>query len=165
MPFTEPAPVRKLRHALTRLDSFMAGAALFLLLVLVCTQVVLRNLFESGVPNLEILARYLVLYITFFGAALAIERHRHIRIDAIAACVDMQQVRRLRPPLYLISTTICATLAWSAMRFWYDDWQYVAAHERWASVLALITPFGFCLLAVHFLLGGLFPLRQDAGKT
>ena len=42
------------------------------------------------------------------------------------------------------------------MRFWYDDWQYVAEHERWSSILALITPFGFCLLVLHFLLGGLF---------
>jgi TRAP-type C4-dicarboxylate transport system permease small subunit len=164
MLFTEPAPVRKLRSALTRLDSFMAAAALFLLLVLVCAQVMLRNLFDSGVPNLEVLARYLVLYITFFGAALAIERHRHIRIDAIAACLDMQQVRRLRPPLYLISMAICMALAWGAWRFWYDDWQYVAAHQRWASVLALITPFGFCLLAVHFLLGGLFT-HPDTDKS
>jgi hypothetical protein len=43
------------------------------------------------------------------------------------------------------------------MRFWYDDWQNIAPNERWSSVLALITPFGFCLLTLHFLLGALFP--------
>jgi len=159
----EPSLVGRLRAGLVRLDFIMAGGALFLLLLLVCGQVLLRNMFDSGVPNAEILSRYLVLYITFFGAALAIERHRHIRIDAIAAFLDADQISRLRPVLYLLSALICAALAWGAMRFWYDDWQYAAAHERWASVLALITPFGFCLLTVHFLLGGLFP-AQD-GKS
>jgi TRAP-type C4-dicarboxylate transport system permease small subunit len=138
------------------MNTFMAGGSLLLLLLLVFGQVLMRNLFDSGIPNADILARYLVLYVSFFGAALAIEQHRHIRIDAVAACLDAEQVRRLRPPLYLISTVICAMLAWAAMRFWYDDWQYVAEHERWASILALITPFGFCLLTLHFLIGALF---------
>ena len=153
---SEPAWIASLRHTLVRMDMFMAGSSLLLLLLLVFGQVLMRNLFESGIPNADILARYLVLYVSFFGAALAVERHRHIRIDAVAACLDTEQVRRLRPPLYLISALVCAVMAWAAMRFWYDDWQYVAEHERWASILALITPFGFCLLTVHFLIGALF---------
>jgi len=32
----------------------------------------------------------------------------------------------------------------------------VAANERWSSILALIMPFGFCLLSLHFVLGGLY---------
>lgn len=155
----EPAWVTSLRHSLVRMDIFMAGSSLLLLLLLVFGQVVMRNLFQSGIPNADVLARYLVLYVSFFGAALAIEQHRHIRIDAIAACLEEEQCKRLRPPLYLLSALVCAALSWAAMRFWYDDWQFVAEHERWASILALITPFGFCLLTVHFLLGGLFPHR------
>ena len=153
---TEPAWATSLRHSLLRMDTFMAGSSLLLLLLVVFGQVLLRNLFDSGIPSADILARYLVLYVTFFGAALAVEQHRHIRIDAVAACLDTEQVKRLRSPLYLLSAPVCAALAWAAMRFWYDDWQYVAEHERWASILALITPFGFCLLTVHFLIGALF---------
>jgi TRAP-type C4-dicarboxylate transport system permease small subunit len=160
---TEPAWAASLRQSLLRMDTFMAGSSLLLLLLLVFGQVLMRNLLDSGIPNAEILARYLVLYVAFFGSALAIDQHRHIRIDAVAACLDMEQIRRLRAPLYLLSALVCAALAWAAMRFWYDDWQYVAEHERWASILALITPFGFCLLTVHFLLGGLFtPSGDDA---
>jgi TRAP-type C4-dicarboxylate transport system permease small subunit len=160
---TEPDWAASLRRSLLRMDAFMAGSSLLLLLLLVFGQVLMRNLLDSGIPNAEILARYLVLYVAFFGSALAVDRHRHIRIDAVAACLDMEQIRRLRAPLYLLSALVCAALAWAAMRFWYDDWQYVAEHERWASILALITPFGFCLLTVHFLLGGLFtPSGDDA---
>ena len=158
---TEPAWIHALRHGLIRLDGFMAGLSLVLLLMLVMGQVLLRNLLETGIPSAEILSRYLVLYITFFGAALAIERHRHIRIDIVAAFLSPERLRRITPPLYLLSALVCAVLAWAAMRFWYDDWQYVAAHERWSSILALITPFGFCLLALHFLLGGLYLPAPD----
>jgi TRAP-type C4-dicarboxylate transport system permease small subunit len=158
---TEPAWVASLRHSLVRMDTFMAGGSLLLLLLLIFGQVLMRNLLDSGIPSADILARYLVLYVTFFGAALAVEQHRHIRIDAVAACLDAEQIRRLRPPLYLLSALVCAALAWAAVRFWYDDWQYVAEHERWTSILALITPFGFSLLTLHFLLGGLFAQSSD----
>ncbi|HUT42431.1 MAG TPA: TRAP transporter small permease subunit [Gammaproteobacteria bacterium] len=153
---TEPAWISALRHSLIRLDGFMAGLSLLMLMALVLGQVLLRNFMDSGIPNADILSRYLVLYITFFGAALAIERHRHIRIDIVAAFLTPARLRRITPLLYLLSSAVCAVMAWAAMRFWYDDWEYVAAHERWSSILALITPFGFCLLTVHFLLGGLY---------
>ncbi|MGB5473740.1 MAG: TRAP transporter small permease subunit [Gammaproteobacteria bacterium] len=153
---TEPAWISALRHTLIRLDGFMAGLSLLMLMALVLGQVLLRNFMDSGIPNADILSRYLVLYITFFGAALAIEHHRHIRIDIVAAFLTPARLRRITPPLYLLSSAVCAVMAWAAMRFWYDDWQYVAANERWSSILALITPFGFCLLTVHFLLGGLY---------
>ena len=102
---------------------------------------------------------------TFFGAALAIEQHRHIRIDVVATFISPTQVDALRRPLYLIAAGVCVALTWAAMRFWYDDWQYVAEHERWSSILALITPFGFSLLTLHFLLGGLFIVTTSDSQS
>lgn len=161
----EPYWITALRHALIRMETFMAGGSLLLLLAIVFGQVLVRNFLESGIPHADILSRYLVLYVSFFGAALAIESHRHIRIDVVAACMKPERMRKLRPPLYLISAGLCAALTWAAMRFWYDDWQYVADHERWASILALITPFGFSLLTLHFLLGGLFKPAPEGQKA
>ncbi len=156
MLLTEPQWVTSLRHALTRMESFMAGASLLLLLSLVFGQVLARNFFGTGIPNADILSRYMVLYVAFFGAALAVESNKHIRIDVVAACMKPERIRILQPPLYLISSLLCGAFTWASIRFWYDDWQYVAEHERWTSILALITPFGFFLLSLHFLLGRLF---------
>ena len=160
----DPHWVSSLRRSLVRLDGFMACVSLLLLLLLVAAQVLLRNLFDSGIPHADILSRYLVLYVTFFGAALAIEEHRHIRIDVLAVLVEPDRLHALRRPLYLISAIVCTILTWAAIRFWYDDWQYVAEYERWTSILALITPFGFGLLSVHFLLGAVFPASQEDGQ-
>ena len=147
-----------------RMETFMAGTSLLLLLSLVFGQVLARNFFDSGIPNADILSRYMVLYVAFFGAALAVERHKHIRIDVVAACLNPVRIRKLHAPLFLISALVCGVMTWAAMRFWYDDWQYVAEHERWSSILALITPFGFFLLSLHFLLGGLFKQPAETGK-
>ena len=156
MLLNEPKLITNFRHALIRMEGFMAAASLLLLLGLVFGQVLARNFFQSGIPNAEILSRYMVLYVAFFGSALAVESGKHIRIDVIAACMKPKSIRRLQPPLYLVSSILCGIMTWAATRFWYDDWLYVAEHERWSSILALITPFGFFLLSLHFLLGALF---------
>jgi TRAP-type C4-dicarboxylate transport system permease small subunit len=96
---------------------------------------------------------------------MAIESHRHIKLDVIAVFMKPANIRLLKPPLYLISAILCAVLAWAASRFWYDDWQYIAEHERWSSVLALVTPLGFTLLALHFLIGGLFTPAESSAST
>jgi TRAP-type C4-dicarboxylate transport system permease small subunit len=161
----EPSWATGLRHALIRMEKIIAGSALLVLLLLVFGQVLARNLFETSIPVADILSRYLVLYITFFGATLAIESQRHIKLDIIATIMTPGQRRLLKPPLYLLSAILCAVLAWSAGRFWYDDWQYIADHERWSSILALVIPFGFLLLSLHFLIGGLFTPAEDSEST
>jgi TRAP-type C4-dicarboxylate transport system permease small subunit len=160
----EPHLITSFRHGLIRMEKFMAGSTLLLLLLLVFGQVLARNFFDYSIPSADILSRYLVLYVTFFGATLAVESYKHIRIDVVAACMNPDIMQKLRPPLYLISAVICGVMCWAAMRFWYDDWQYVAEYERWSSILAIITPFGFGLLSIHFLLGALFT-RPQADDT
>jgi TRAP-type C4-dicarboxylate transport system permease small subunit len=156
MMLPEPDWIIRFRHALTQLETAVAGSALLLLLALVFGQVLARNILHSSIPAADILSRYLVLYVAFFGAALAIRSHRHIRLDIVAALLSHLRIVQIRTPLYLISAAVCALYAQAAGRFWYDDWQYVAENERWSSILALITPFGFGLLALNFLLCALF---------
>jgi TRAP-type C4-dicarboxylate transport system permease small subunit len=152
----EPDWITRFRDGLSRLETAIAGTALLLLLVLVFGQILARNFFHSSIPEADILSRYMVLYIAFFGAALAVRSHRHIRLDIVAAFLSHRHIRQIRMPLYLISAAVCAVFAEAAIRFWYDDWQYVADSERWSSILALITPFGFGLLALNFLLAAVF---------
>jgi TRAP-type C4-dicarboxylate transport system permease small subunit len=156
MLFTEPLWITRFRDGLNRLESTMAGMALLLLLALVFGQILARNFLHSSIPEADILSRYLVLYVAFFGAALAVRSHRHIRLDIVAALLTRRQIHLIRTPLYLISAAVCALFARAAGRFWYDDWQYVADTERWSSILALVTPVGFALLALNFLLAALF---------
>ncbi|MCO6413872.1 MAG: TRAP transporter small permease [Thiogranum sp.] len=142
-----------LRDILLRIETWFAAGSLLLLLALALLQIVARNLFDSGIASADTLTRYLVLYVTFFGAAIAVERNRHIRIDAATTLLSPRALRRLYRPLRAIATGICALLAYAAIRFWRDEWQYVADHERWQVYIGLVIPAGFVLLTIQFLLG------------
>lgn len=148
-----PAVLEAVRRGLTRLETLIAGLSLLLLVALTLAQTVARNGFGTGLPAVDALTRQLVLYVMFFGAALAADVSRHIRIDAVSAWLGEAWVDRLYRPLQLTGAAICVLLTDAAARFWLDAWRYAGDHERWRVLLDLVIPAGFGLLVAHFLLG------------
>ncbi len=146
-------PLIKLRTLLTRLEIYLAAASLFLLLVLSLGQITARNFFDTGLPDVDTLTRHLVLYVTFFGAVLAVEHRSHIKIDVVTAWLSQKTLGLLFRPIQLICSLVCGVLAVAAARFWYDEWQHVATSDRWTAWMDLILPVGFALLCLHFFLG------------
>ena len=144
--------VLTIKHALIRVERWIASLSLALLLLFTLIQMVARNFFETGFPALDIISRHLVLFITFMGAALISEQNNHIKIDVLAALLSSVQKARLTRPLLLISAIISACFSWYSAQFWLDEWHYAADHEKWTALLALILPFGFAVLCLHLLL-------------
>lgn len=147
--------LRGLRDKLIVLEEWLAAASLLLLLVLVAAQAVARNVFETGFSSFDHIARYLVLYVSFLGAVLAIERGRHIRIDALNVLLPDELKRALRRPLHLAAALVCALMTHAAVRFWRDEWSYAQEPDRWLVLIELVIPCGFALLVVHFALAAL----------
>ncbi|MBZ0071652.1 MAG: TRAP transporter small permease [Gammaproteobacteria bacterium] len=145
--------LQAVRRGLTGLETLIAGLSLLLLVVLTLAQTVARNGFDTGLPAVDALARQLVLYVMFFGAALATDAARHIRIDVVSTWCDTSRLDRFYRPLQLVAAAVCALFTDAAVRFWLDAWQYAAQHDRWQVLLNLVIPVGFGLLAIHFLLG------------
>lgn len=143
------------RGALIRVEELAAAASLLALLVMVLIEVLARNLFNTGFPDMEMVMRYLVLYVGLLGAVLATERVCHIKCDVISVFISIQSKEKIKRPLFLLSAVVCAALSWHASRFWWDEWSYAGDHEKWVVPMALILPVGFGLLALHFTLSGL----------
>ena len=142
------ALLNRLDAWLARLEEWAAALSLGLLLLLTVLQIVARNLFNTGFLQTESLSRYLVLYVMLLGAALATRRRAHIRLD-IAGVFAPALVRILARPLALLAAAICSVLAWTALRFWREEWLH--GQGQWQELLGLILPAGFVLVAVHFL--------------
>lgn len=149
------ASLNRFRRLLTRAETALAGLSLLLLVALTLAQTVARNLFDTGLPAADAVTRHLVLYILFFGAALAAENQRHIRIDVVAAWLSQAALDRLHRPLNALAAGVCILFMLAATRFWLDEWTYVSDAERWQTLVNLILPFGFGLLSLHFLLAAL----------
>lgn len=145
-------PFLLLKRFLIAIEKTLAVVSLFLLLAISLLQIVTRDFFGFGFIHLDIVSRHLVLYLAFMGAALITEDDKHIRIDILRTVIPERYTRWLTTPLLLLAAAICAVFAWHATRFWLDEWHYAAASERWQTLLALILPFGFGVLGLHFLL-------------
>jgi len=151
------AIVYKIKNTLIHIEKFIAAASLLLLLLLSLSQVILRNLFELGFSNIDVITRHLVLFVTFMGAALISETNQHIKIDCINSLLSYRIRRRLRRPLLLISAIVSAAFCVYSIQFWLEEQQYAPANEQLALWLALILPAGFFILGLHLFLLFLLP--------
>jgi len=154
--------LRWFRDSLIQIETWLAASSLLLLLGLAMVQIVARNFFDTGFVQAETLTRYLVLYVTFFGAALAVDRNRHIRIDVCTTLLSPTALSHLYRPLRLLAALVCGFLADAAIRFWRDEWQYAPDHEQWQVIIGLVIPVGFVMLTVQFLLGALLGPEEHA---
>ena len=77
------------------------------LVICVSTQVFSRYVLGASVPWTEELARYVLVYLTFTGTALAAHENSHIRVDFVVEALP----RALRRPLYLLSDLLMCVAA------------------------------------------------------
>jgi TRAP-type transport system small permease protein len=153
----------KLEFHLKRIETVVATSGLILLLALSLSEIGARNFFHTAIPGAEVLDRYLVLWISFFGAVLAV-RERHIKIDAVAVWLPESWRSMFERPIFLFSGCVCGGLYWAAMRFWWEEWANALPAERWVAVLGIVIPLSFFLLTVHFALRMLIGPRSAERK-
>ncbi len=144
--------IYRIKHGLIIFEKFVAASSLLLLLIMAIIQIISRNFFDTGFTHMEVVSRHLILFIIFMGAALVSEQNRHIKIDVLVHFLKPETQKKLIRPLLLLSAVISGILAWYAMMFWRDEWEYAPSNERWSVYLALVLPAGFSILSLHLLL-------------
>lgn len=70
-------------RALARVLDGVLALLLAGLVVAVFIQVFSRYVLQASVPWTEEVARYLLIYLTFIGAAVAVREHTHLRVDFV----------------------------------------------------------------------------------
>lgn len=142
--------ISKIENALVRVESIIAALSLFSILALSIFQIITRNFFNFGYPEIDIINRNLLVICGAMGAVLATSSLRHIKIDALVAFLDEHTVMRLCRPLAAFSASVCAVMFYYSCIFVMDEWEYAPANERWTLPFTLIYPIGFGLLSLHF---------------
>lgn len=145
-----PAILKTINHQLQQLEIWLAACALFLLLALSIFQILLRNFFEFGYPEIDIINRYLLVVCGMMGAALATAKSKHIKTDALNILLSPAAKHKLQLPLHLFAAIICCLLCYYSIIFVSDEWQYAPPNERWTLPFTVIYPFAFSLMSVHF---------------
>jgi TRAP-type C4-dicarboxylate transport system permease small subunit len=146
---------------LIRLEEAVLAALLTIIIVLACYQISLRWLTQGGLPWIDPLLRYLVLWGGLLGAALATARDNHISMDLVGYLLGDKAKNWLGLLINIFSTVVAAFLVRATLLFIRSEYEYggsgLLGLPTW--VWNLIFPLAFTAICMHFLLNALESVR------
>lgn len=152
---------------LLKLDEILAGACLTIMILMVLTQIVLRNTLNTGIAGADALVRHLVLWVVFLGAGIAAKNNSHIKIDVMSRVLPPGLKRYTDMLVNLFSVSVICVLIYAAYTFVSIEYQSGIAIPLldipslelslrvpvW--ILETIIPAGYIIIAVRFVINGI----------
>lgn len=109
---TGPASAGPIFDVAARITGAATGVVLVALVSLVCLEALLRGGFNYSLGFAEELTGYGVVFMTFFGAALALRGHAMFQVHFLLDTRPEGTRRWLMRAFVLIALVICVILAW-----------------------------------------------------
>ena len=144
----------KLDTKISRLETALITILLALMILMAFSQIVLRNFFSSGIDWSDALVRYLVVWVTFVGAAIAAREGKHITFDLLSRWLAGTGTMAIQALSNFFSAVICSLLTVAAAKFiWFETQMGSTTFLNlpvW--VPELIMPIAFGLMTLRFLM-------------
>jgi C4-dicarboxylate transporter DctQ subunit len=135
-----------------RVEQTIVSILLSIMILIAFLQIVLRNLFATGLTWGDPLVRNLVLWVGFIGATIATREGKHISIDVVSQWVPSRGKIVIEVIIDISSFIICGLLTFAAVKFVRNEaltgsitFQGISA---W--VPELILPITFGLMTLRF---------------
>ncbi|MEW8497885.1 MAG: TRAP transporter small permease subunit, partial [Candidatus Thiodiazotropha taylori] len=109
--------LQTIRQVIHRFEELLTAILLGGMILLAGSQIVLRNLFDSGLIWADPSLRIMVLWIALLGAIAATRENRHIRIDLLSHVLSKRSQSLLTVVHDLFSALVCGLIAWHSARF------------------------------------------------
>jgi len=158
-----PGPLSRLRRIVLLVEDGLLAFILGSMVLLAGTQILLRNVFDSGITWGEPTLRVMVLWVALLGAMVATRNGNHIRIDILTHILPGKYHHIAHRLTDLFAGIVCALLAWHGGRFvvfeWEDGSLLFGSVPAW--ICEIIIPVGFAVMALRFLLGAT-PAAEEA---
>jgi TRAP-type C4-dicarboxylate transport system permease small subunit len=154
----------KLDNLLHHIENGLLLITLTAMIVLALSQIVMRNIFGSGIEWSDPTLRVLVLWLSLLGAIAATKQNKHITIDIVSRLLPRTGRLIAFVVTQLFSAIICAIISYHAAGFVkmeYED-QVSAFSGVPAWLCELIIPVGFGVMALRFLIKAGGSLKRGA---
>ena len=144
----------KLEKAGTYAEDGLLFVILISMILLAGTQIVLRNLFDTGFFWGDELLRLMVLWLTVAGGLAASRIDKHISIAVLDRFLPQAFQLSAKVIIDLFTASVCALFAWHSARFVMGSYEYGDTLMRNipAWTLQIILPIGFGLMAYRHLI-------------
>ena len=139
-------------ETLGRVEKILVAAMLSTMILLAFLQIILRNVFSTGISWGDPLVRYLVLWVGFIGASLASKEEKHITIEVFSKWFSGHGRRYLQASSCLVSVFICGLLTFAGWTFVQNEAQMGGTTflEIPVWIPQVIIPITFALMALRF---------------
>ncbi|MCU7917154.1 MAG: TRAP transporter small permease [Candidatus Thiodiazotropha sp. (ex Dulcina madagascariensis)] len=145
--------LQRIRDLMLRFEEGLMAILLGAMILLAASQILLRNLFDSGLIWADPTLRIMVLWVALLGAIAATREDRHIRIDLLSHYLSNRGKSIVSALNNLFGALVCGVITWHAVRFVYLEWQ--VGSKLFASLPAwmgeAIIPIGFGAMSLRFL--------------
>ena len=138
---------------LHRFEDALLVILLSAMILLAGTQILLRNLLDTGFVWIDPLLRVLVLWLGLLGATVATRHNKHIKIDVLTRFFSRNRLRLIQAIVGQISAWTCLVVAvygFQWVRYDYAD-GLVAFAGIPAWMLEAVIPFSFALIGLRYL--------------
>jgi TRAP-type C4-dicarboxylate transport system permease small subunit len=133
---------------------FISGVLLTLIILAVCTDVVMRYLFNRPIFWVAELSEYSLLYITFLGTAWLLKQGGHVKIDLFTSRLAPKKRERLAIVSGIIGIFISVVFTYYGFKVTWDLFERGVFNptllEFPKGPLIAVIPIGFFLLLIQF---------------
>lgn len=157
------------RGPLVRLGRWLEDAVLVLLLAgmigLAATQILLRNVFDSGLVWADELLRILVLWVGLAGALAASRDRNQIRIDVLSRFLSDRARLVVQCLTDFFTASVCLVIAWHSLVFVRGSLEFgdTLLGNLPAWWFQVVLPAGFFLIGWRYLVHAVSDLRGFPG--
>ena len=162
--------ITKLDRIFAKAEEILLALLLVGMVLLAALQVLLRNIWDTGIDWADITLQNVTLLVGLLGAAIATSEGRHLNIDIFSRVLKGRNKTLLKVLIGLFCVAVCVLLArggWTTFRANYGPWienipeGWSKAHNlkvqflegtipQWLSLVFL--PLGFAVIGFHFVL-------------
>jgi len=107
----------KTDEAIAKVEQTLIVTFLSFMIFVALLQIVLRNVFSTGLDWGDSFLRNLVLWIGFIGATLATKEGKHINIDIVSRWLPALGRNIVMLTTHLFSFSVCCLLTYAALKF------------------------------------------------
>ena len=144
-------------------ENFALVALLSTMIVVAVAQIVLREVFNTGLVWASELLKLIVLWLTMFAAIAACRDDRHIRIDALSHLLPPAAIRVTRIVVDLFAAVVCVVISYHAFRNLQLEIEFeeTVLLDFPAWIAHSIVPVGFVVTGYRFVISA---ARKALGK-
>ena len=138
---------------LQKIEDTVLVVLLLLMISMAVLQIVMRNMFDSGIIWGDSLVRILVLWIGLMGAMIASRNNNHISIDVLSRYLPKQIKKITHLIISVFTSFVCAVMAYFSFNFVIMEKQdgFTAFANMPAWVCEIIIPIAFSIISLRYI--------------